>query len=207
MPPWLPRAVFVTLLAIAGFLAAAWILGRLRDLLVLLVVSLFLALAIEPAVNMLARRGMRRGAATGLVFLGLLLAVVGFSAALGSLMVNQVVDLASSVPDYVEGTIQWANSTFGLDLSFDDIQRRITGSGLEGYLERAASNAVGLGTSLIGSIFSIFSIALFTFYLSAQDPRSAVTSPRCSRRRSEERSSGRGRSPSPRPAATSTHGP
>jgi predicted PurR-regulated permease PerM len=178
MPPWLPRAVFITLLSIAGFLLAAWILGRLRDLIVLLVVSLFLALAIEPAVNMLARRGMRRGAATGLVFLALVLVVVGFSLALGSLMINQVANLASNVPDYVEGTIAWANSTFGLDLSVSDIQQRFTGSGLENYLERAASNAVGLGTTVVGSIFSIFTIVLFTFYLSAEGPafRRAVTS-------------------------------
>ena len=202
----LPRAVFVTLLAIAGFLAAAWILGRLRDLLVLLVVSLFLALAIEPAVNMLARRGMRRGAATGLVFLGLLLAVVGFSAALGSLMVNQVVDLASSVPDYVEGTIQWANSTFGLDLSFDDIQRRITGSGLEGYLERAASNAVGLGIAYRVDLLHLQHRPVHVLPVRAGPAfRRHVTSlfPPAK----QGRSSGRGRSPSPRPAATSTHGP
>src|ERR671911_118372 len=98
MPAWLPKAVFTTLLAITGFLVAAWVLGRLRDLLVLLVVSLFLALAIEPAVNMLAQRGMRRGLATGLVFLALFLATVAFSLALGSLMVNQVANLAGHVP-------------------------------------------------------------------------------------------------------------
>ncbi len=75
---------------------------------------------------------------------------------------------------------------------------------LESYLESAANNAVGLGTTVVGSIFSLFSVALFTFYLSAQGPafRRAVTSlfPPTSR----VRSCGRGRSPSPRPAATST---
>lgn len=178
MPAWLPKAVFITLLAISGFLLASWVLGRLRDLLVLLVVSLFLSLAIEPAVNMLAQRGMRRGLATGLVFIALLLVVVGFSLALGSLMVNQIANLAENVPDYLEGTIAWANSTFGLELSISDIQQRFTGSSLESYLERAASNAVGLGTTVVGSIFSLFTVALFTFYLSAEGPafRRAVTS-------------------------------
>ncbi len=178
MPAWLPRAVFITLLAICGFLLVGWVLGRLRDLLVLLVVSLFLALAIEPAVNMLARRGMRRGLSTGLVFLALLLACVGFSLAVGSLMVGQIANLAENVPEYVEGTIAWANSTFGLELSISDIEDRFTGSSLESYLERAASNAVGLGTTVVGSIFSLFSVALFTFYFSAQGPafRRAVTS-------------------------------
>jgi predicted PurR-regulated permease PerM len=178
IPPWLPRAVFITLLSIAGFLLAAWVLGRLRDLIVLLVVSLFLSLAIEPAVNILARRGMRRGAATGLVFLVLVLVTIAFSVALGSVMVNQVANLADNVPEYVEGTIAWGNDTFGLDLSIRDIQERIAGSGWENYASRAANNAVGLGTTVVGSIFSVFTVGLFTFYLSAEGPafRRSVTS-------------------------------
>ena len=49
------------------------LLVALRTLLIALLVSLFLSFAIEPAVNALARRGWRRGAATGLVFLVILL--------------------------------------------------------------------------------------------------------------------------------------
>ncbi|HKE97639.1 MAG TPA: hypothetical protein VKG45_01700 [Actinomycetes bacterium] len=41
-------------------MAAFWLLGKLSDLVLLLVVSLFVAFAVEPAVNVLARRGWRR---------------------------------------------------------------------------------------------------------------------------------------------------
>jgi predicted PurR-regulated permease PerM len=41
---------------------------RLRSLLVMLLISLFLAFALEPAANLLARRGWRRGLATATVF-------------------------------------------------------------------------------------------------------------------------------------------
>ena len=64
MPPWLPRAIGLCLLGVAGLFVVWWLLLRLRTLLSLLVVSLFLAIAIEPAVNALARRGWRRGVAT-----------------------------------------------------------------------------------------------------------------------------------------------
>src|SRR5688572_26573233 len=78
MPPWLPRAIGLCLLGVAGLFVVWWLLGRLRTLLILLVVSLFLAIAIEPAVNALARRGWRRGAATAVVFLVLFVAALGF---------------------------------------------------------------------------------------------------------------------------------
>ena len=60
------------MLAITGGIVLAGITDsvahRLGGFLQMLVISLFLAFAIEPAVSWLARRGWRRGAATGLVF-------------------------------------------------------------------------------------------------------------------------------------------
>jgi predicted PurR-regulated permease PerM len=83
MPPWLPRAIGLCLLGVAGLFLVWWLLLRLRTLLILLVVSLFLAIAIEPAVNALARRGWRRGVATAVIFLVLFVATLGFSPPLG----------------------------------------------------------------------------------------------------------------------------
>jgi predicted PurR-regulated permease PerM len=52
----------VWLLAGAAVLYVAfWLLVHLRSLIVILVISLFLAFALEPAANVLARRGWRRG--------------------------------------------------------------------------------------------------------------------------------------------------
>jgi hypothetical protein len=52
----------------------------------MLVISLFLALALEPAANVLARRGWRRGLATATVFAVLVVGVVVFVVALGALL-------------------------------------------------------------------------------------------------------------------------
>ena len=121
MPPWLPRAIGLFLLGVAGLFVVWWLLQRLRTLLILLLVSLFLAIAIEPAVNALARRGWRRGAATAVVFLVLLVAAAGFVVAIGSLLVNQVSNLTDAVPGYVEETIALVNRTFDANLSSDTL--------------------------------------------------------------------------------------
>ncbi len=69
----------------------------------MLLVAQFLALALEPAVNWLAARGWRRGAATGFVML-VVLGVLGvFVVAVGSLVVSQVATLAEQAPDYRRG--------------------------------------------------------------------------------------------------------
>lgn len=57
-----------------------WLVGRLRSLIVMLLVSLFLASAMEPAANYLARRGWRRGPATATAFAVLVGVVVAFVA-------------------------------------------------------------------------------------------------------------------------------
>src|SRR5215207_6861162 len=89
MPRWLPRAMIIAVLIFGAFLVSWWLLGRLRGLLIMLLLAQFLALALEPAVNWLAARGWRRGAATGFVMLVVILVLGGFAVAIGSLVVSQ----------------------------------------------------------------------------------------------------------------------
>src|SRR4029450_13080938 len=64
VPAWVRPAVRRLLRGAAGLGAAFWLFDKLRALFLLLLVSLFVAFAIEPAVNALARHGWRRGPAT-----------------------------------------------------------------------------------------------------------------------------------------------
>ncbi|MEU2041526.1 AI-2E family transporter [Nocardia niwae] len=173
MPPWLPRAFLLAAATITGLLAAFWVLERLQGLLTVLLVSLFLAFAIEPAVNWLARRGMRRGPATGLVFLGLTALVVAFLWTLGALLVEQVTTLVKHAPDYADRGVEWINHTFHQDLSSTDIQKYATdwSSTLEGYLTGLAGNVWGIGTAALGALFQGLGILLFTYYFAADGPR------------------------------------
>ncbi|MDT7782926.1 MAG: hypothetical protein QOF58_1345, partial [Pseudonocardiales bacterium] len=68
---------------VLGVLIALDVLGRLRGLLILVLVSFFIACAMEPLVNRLAARGWRRSRATGLVFVGLLVVLAAFVTVMG----------------------------------------------------------------------------------------------------------------------------
>uniref|UniRef100_UPI003CC8023D AI-2E family transporter n=1 Tax=Nocardia abscessus TaxID=120957 RepID=UPI003CC8023D len=168
-----PPAFLLAAATITGLLAAFWVLERLQGLLTVLLVSLFLAFAIEPAVNWLARRGMRRGPATGLVFLILTALVVAFLWTLGALLVEQVTTLVKNAPQYADRGVEWINNTFRQDLSSTDIQKYATdwSSTLEGYLTGLAGNVWGIGTAALGALFQGLGILLFTYYFAADGPR------------------------------------
>ncbi|MGW4636825.1 AI-2E family transporter [Nocardia sp. NPDC004415] len=172
-PRWLPRALLYTVLAIAGLIAAFWVLGKVQGLLTVLMVSLFLAFAIEPAVNWLAARGVRRGAGTGAVFVLLLVLIVAFVWTLGALLVNQVTMLVQNAPDYVQDIVDWVNSTFDQDISGDDLTNYASewSSTIEKYLVGIAGNVWGIGTVAIGALFQLLGVLLFTFYFAADGPR------------------------------------
>ena len=175
VPEWVTRAITQLLLGATGLVLAYWLLQRLRGLLVLLLAALFLAFAIEPAVNALARRGWRRGLATGAVFLFLTLAVAGFGATMGSLAVQQVRSLIDAVPGYVDQVVEFANDRFDteINVSQSDVltELRRPDGPLAGFAGGIVNNAVEVSGSIVGGLFKLLTVALFAFYLAADGPR------------------------------------
>ncbi|MFI0369738.1 AI-2E family transporter [Actinomadura sp. 1N219] len=173
MPPWLPKAFLLAGAVVLLFLAGLWLLERLRELLLLLLTSLFLAFAIEPGVNWLARRGWRRGPATAVMFLVIAVLVGGFLGGIGSLLATQAMNLIDGFPGYVRHLIGWINSTFGTRLSQDTLFQRLptVTDTLTRHLSSLAGNVWGIGATAFGVIFKGLGVLLFTFYLSAEGPQ------------------------------------
>lgn len=172
MPSWLPRAIVLVLALVACFKVAEWAFHELYGLLLNIVVAFFIGLACEPAVDRLAARGMRRGAATALVFLGIVLAAAAFVAALGSLVADQIRLIIENFPDYVESLVEWINERFGTELRVDDLQQDFLKSdAVRDYLQRSADNVWGISTTVLGGLFTVLTVALFAFYFTAEGPR------------------------------------
>lgn len=173
MPHWLPRALILALALLAGYQFARWAFVRLVGLLINVLISFFCAVAIEPAVVWLARRGhMRRGAATGVVLLLLLAASAGFVLALGSLLIDQLTTIVDNLPRYADDVVLWINRTFHTRLETGKLRNRVLHSNwLRTYLSHGASNVWGISTTIIGTVFQLFTVLLFTYYLAADGPR------------------------------------
>src|SRR5687767_4504947 len=102
MPRWVPRAIGLFFVGAAAFFVGRWLISKLDGLLIILVVSLFLSFAIEPAVNWLAARGWRRGVATSLAFVVLFAVTVIFVVAIATVVVRQLTRFVESAPEYLE---------------------------------------------------------------------------------------------------------
>nr|WP_078911581.1 AI-2E family transporter [Streptomyces sp. NRRL WC-3742] len=173
MPRWLPRAMVLALVLFGVFQLASWAFLQLTDLFVMLLVAFFLSLALEPAVDRMAARGVRRGVGTCLVFIAVGVAVAGFLAALGTLLVDQVAKIAGDLPHLVDNLIGWINRTFHQDVSMGELQKKLLkdSGAIENYAQQAADNVWGLSSTLIGGLFQAFTVGLFTFYFTADGPR------------------------------------
>lgn len=173
MPRWVPRAIALFFAGVIALVVANWLLGRLRDLLVIILISMFVSFALEPAVNRLAARGWRRGAATGLVFVIFVIISALFLGALGKLVADEVSNLVDNAPTYVTDAENWVNDRFDTQISSEDLQRQLTDENgpVRSWATGVAGNALGISASVVGIIFQFFTVALFVFYLVADGPR------------------------------------
>ncbi|MDT0462074.1 AI-2E family transporter [Streptomyces gibsoniae] len=172
MPRWLPRAMVLALALIAVFQLGSWAFHQLTGLLINILIAFFLALAIEPAVSWMASRGMRRGLATFLVFLGLTIAVAGFVTLLGSMLAGQIVRMVEGFPAYLDSVINWINTTFHTELRRVDVQDSLIHSDwLKKYVQNSATGVLDVSAQVLGGLFRLLTVGLFSFYFAADGPR------------------------------------
>ncbi|MFJ9679668.1 AI-2E family transporter [Streptomyces sp. NPDC101194] len=172
MPAWLPRAMVLALTLYACFQLGSWAFDQLIGLLINVLIAFFLALAIEPAVSRMAARGMRRGMATFLVFLAVLTAGVGFVVLLGSMLAGQIVDMVEEFPKYLDSVINWVNQNFHTELSRVEVQDSLLHSDwLQKYVQNSATGVLDISTTVLGGLFRLLTIFLFSFYFAADGPR------------------------------------
>lgn len=173
-----PLALTLALGLAAGILVAQLLSAavvRLQGLLVTLIVSLFLSFAMEPAVQYLSRKGMRRSLGTFLVFLisGGLLA--GFVAAMAPLIVDQVSTLVDEGPallgDLADQARNLPGDVGGAIADWLEEQRTELPRRVPAIAGQVASGAAGVGTTLASLIIQLLTTLLVTFYLVADGPR------------------------------------
>jgi predicted PurR-regulated permease PerM len=176
---WLDRSIPIALGVGGGLLlaqAVTGVLGAVQGLITVLVISLFLSFAMEPAVQWMHRLGLRRGVGTWVVFLGVIVFFGTFLAAMAPLVVAQATTLLQAGPGLLDEVARQADALLpgesgetaaewlrGQQQLFPiDLPERV------GLLGRGA---LGFGQTVLGGVFLLLSVALVTFYLVADGPR------------------------------------
>ena len=93
-------------------LAALWFLDAERNLVGYLILAGLLALALEPAVIwMHERHGWRRGSATALLLVGVLVALVLLVVGVGAVLARETSLVVHSLPTYIDKLNAFARTT------------------------------------------------------------------------------------------------
>lgn len=166
------RVGLVVLAVIALGLVLQFIIRDGGSVIFTVLMAWFAAIAMAPVVDRLSRH-MKRGLATIIVMLTFLLLMVVFIVAFGALLVDQLGQLVVRVPDFIDSALAWVNSTFSMTLTQESVLESIGGSDLDfgSLAAELGPNLFGIITSILGSVFGLFTFALIAFYFSADMPR------------------------------------
>jgi len=172
VPTWFRRRVWYVLATMAGALALWWIIRQVAGLLILLLVSLLLSFALEPAVNWLAGRGLRRGAATGLVMVGGTLAGIVMVGAMVPLVVSEAQALVAEFPTWITSASAWTEARLGIELAAPESLTSVDGLAerLVSLFGGVADGVLGVAGGITSTLFAALTVGLFSFYLVAEGP-------------------------------------
>ncbi|MBC2638665.1 MULTISPECIES: AI-2E family transporter [unclassified Rhodococcus (in: high G+C Gram-positive bacteria)] len=169
-PRWLLPSIFYVLLAVAAYQLSGWLFVNLRSFLGLLFLAWLFSITLEPVVDWLEGRGLRRGAATGLVLFALFVAAVGFLALFGTLLAQQLAQLLKALPGALSSATEWSNRVFDTDFSTGEDLIHLTPDTIRDLAQRFTPGVLGVLSSLLGVVFQMLTLLLFVFYMSAQGP-------------------------------------
>ena len=173
MPKWVPRAIVLFWMMFLAALVARELFHQLSSFLLLVLVSIFLALAIEPGVNRLARRGWRRGSGTLLIIFGVITFIGVFLGAVGTLVGSQVADVLKNSEMYVNDTVDFVNDTFNANIDPAEVNASIADpkGPVQKFIKNQQGKVISLSVNALGASLQLLTIVLFTFYLVADGPR------------------------------------
>jgi predicted PurR-regulated permease PerM len=155
-----------------GTVAATLVLWRLRVLLLLIFVSLFLAVLLHPAVSFFDRRGLRRGASTAIVFLS----ATGAVALLLFILFHPVYESATKFATQLPTIVRQAEVGRG---QIGVIAKRLHlltyvkehTPELTSALSKLSKPALALGKTVVSGAVALTTIAVLTFFILLEVPR------------------------------------
>jgi predicted PurR-regulated permease PerM len=168
-----PRAILVVLGIILAAVVMISVVQTARGILIWIFVAMFLATALNPAVEWLLGRGVpRRGLAVAIVFVGAILAIVALGATLIPTLVAQVNDFVDAVPGYVEDLTAGRGRLGFLEREYhitERVQDAISNGGASKLLGFSGT-AVAVTKGVVTAVIATLTIAFLTLFMLLEGP-------------------------------------
>jgi predicted PurR-regulated permease PerM len=156
-------------LGVLAVLAAAAAVYTTRAVLVRVLIALFIAVSLDPAVRALTRRGMRRGLAVLVIFLVAGGLAAAFLVSVIPAMVHQFQSLVHDFPGYIaslsdrSARFRQLTDRYHLTGKVQDLIASLPG--------RLGGGLLGFTRRLFGALFDTLTVVVLTIYFMADMPR------------------------------------
>jgi predicted PurR-regulated permease PerM len=166
-----------TVLSVLGLIVAVWALLHVivvaRSVIVYMFIAIFLALAINPLVELLIRRGARsRGVAAGLACLLVVAAIAAIGFAFIPTVVDNVNNFVDAAPGYVHDLTKGRGRLGFLETKYHVVER------LEHYVKHGGAKkllglsgaAISVTKGVLSFIVGALTVAFLTFFMLIEGP-------------------------------------
>jgi predicted PurR-regulated permease PerM len=168
-----PATVLMVLGISTLVFAVFWLSYLAWHVLTWILIAVFLAAALNPAVEALERRGMSRGLSASIVFALALLLLTAIGYLVIPPLVEQVTDFVEDVPDLIDDITAGRGPLGFLQEDYELVDR------IEEAIDRGgAAGALGLGAgvidvvrSVITAVVGLVTITFLTFFMLLEGPR------------------------------------
>jgi predicted PurR-regulated permease PerM len=168
-----PRAVLVVLGIILAATAIISLVFLAWHVITWILVALFLALALNPAVESVQRRGLGRSVSSLIVFVLALVVFAGIGALVIPPLVDQIVEFIDAVPGFVADLTKGRGPLGFLQDDYhivDRIEEAIQNQGPGGVL--GVTNAgIAIARGVVAFVVGIITIAFLTVFMLIEGPR------------------------------------
>jgi predicted PurR-regulated permease PerM len=168
------RTILVVDAVAVGTIVLAYLVMKLREVILLVVIASFIAIILEPAVGMIERRGARRGLAAGIVFSAGLLCFGGLAFLFGYPLVRGLTHFAEALPRIVNQAAH-GKGRIGRLIARYHLQAKV--KAYEPKLVAEARNlsrpALSLGKATVSAVVAGATVVVLTLLVMLEAPRIA----------------------------------
>lgn len=149
-------------------------LASVSQIFILILIALFLAMGLNPAVEALRRRNMSRVTAVAIIFTSVIAFVVFFALVVAPPVISQGTQLINKAPTLLadltnNATINKLNDQYGI---IDTLQSKLTSVTSDGTLLISAfGGVIGVGKSVLSGFFTFLTILVLTLYFITSLPQ------------------------------------
>ena len=149
-------------------------LASVSQIFVLILIALFLATGLNPAVEALRKRNLSRSAAVTVIFSSVILFVIFFALVVVPPVITQGTNLIESAPQLLQDlmkneTINQLNTQYGLIDTLQEKLKSVTSDGT--LLISTFGGVIGVGKSVLSGFFTALTILVLTLYFITSLPQ------------------------------------